>query len=579
MKDYRTPFKFLDAFKLADRNAFFGRDKEVDTLYTLVFKTPLLLIYGMSGTGKTSLIQCGLASRFDGPDWLPLWIRRQGNINDALFNAVYNATPSDLRKPPSADNKPTDIIPQIQQLYRHYLRPVFLIFDQFEEIFVYGKPDERDVFIKELKNILESGLPCTVMLVIREDYLGKLYPFEKEIPTFFDFRMRVEPMDNTHVKTVLSKSFRRFNITEEPLAEDRYDEIINNVGMSKSGIELPYLQIYLDRLYREVFEHSYPDAETSNGNETWLPITVSKDDIVKLGEIKKVLDNFLEDMQSGIQNELKSRDVNVADDAVRAVLNGFVSEEGTTRPVRFSRDANAFIVLDNVDSGFFPKELAPNVLTYCLVALEKARIIRISDGIIELQHDILAALIDNKRTNEERLLNDYKRQIRAACQVFLSTEDYAMTQKQITLYEDVLPKLNLNEDEEKFFNDNKSKLLKAVDAERGKEKGRRNILAIIAALALIGMVVAVWFYFNARTATKKAEKSEKKALEKLHAAIDAQIQRETLEASGSERKIEIYGKSGDTFLIRYEQNRRDSFDNQIKYHRFELDSLNSAFKN
>jgi len=80
----RSPFKFLDAYTVQDKNVFFGRDSEIESLYTLVFKTNLLIVYGLSGTGKTSLIQCGLASRFDGPDWYPLFIRRNENLNESI---------------------------------------------------------------------------------------------------------------------------------------------------------------------------------------------------------------------------------------------------------------------------------------------------------------------------------------------------------------------------------------------------------------------------------------------------------------------------------------------------------------
>jgi hypothetical protein len=82
----KSPFKFLDPFTLADKDVFFGRDKETRQLYRQVQQTPFLIIYGLSGTGKTSLIQCGLAAEFDGPDWLPLWIRHQTNIKSVLGN-------------------------------------------------------------------------------------------------------------------------------------------------------------------------------------------------------------------------------------------------------------------------------------------------------------------------------------------------------------------------------------------------------------------------------------------------------------------------------------------------------------
>ena len=76
-----SPFKFLDAYEQRDKPVFFGRDAEIEQLYRLVFETNLVLVYGQSGTGKTSLIQCGLANRFAETDWFQLFVRRTDNIN------------------------------------------------------------------------------------------------------------------------------------------------------------------------------------------------------------------------------------------------------------------------------------------------------------------------------------------------------------------------------------------------------------------------------------------------------------------------------------------------------------------
>ena len=69
-----SPFKFLDPYARSDKAVFFGRDAEVEELYRLVFQTNLVLVYGTSGTGKTSLIQCGLANRFQPSDWFELFV-------------------------------------------------------------------------------------------------------------------------------------------------------------------------------------------------------------------------------------------------------------------------------------------------------------------------------------------------------------------------------------------------------------------------------------------------------------------------------------------------------------------------
>src|SRR6478609_923405 len=89
MKKY--PFKFLDAYDKEDTDIFFGRDEEIEILYEMVFQSPILLVYGASGTGKTSLIQCGLASKFQSHDWLALPIRRGTNINASFEKALADA--------------------------------------------------------------------------------------------------------------------------------------------------------------------------------------------------------------------------------------------------------------------------------------------------------------------------------------------------------------------------------------------------------------------------------------------------------------------------------------------------------
>ena len=87
----RYPFKFLDAYTRDDSDIFFGREEEVDALYEMVFQADLLLVFGASGTGKTSLIQCGLASRFQSHDWLALNIRRGSNLNVSFEKALLEA--------------------------------------------------------------------------------------------------------------------------------------------------------------------------------------------------------------------------------------------------------------------------------------------------------------------------------------------------------------------------------------------------------------------------------------------------------------------------------------------------------
>lgn len=243
MKENGSPFKFLEPYKLTDREYFFGREDEIALLYQLVFETNLILAYGPSGSGKTSLIQCGLASRFQRTDWFALFIRRRDDINESLWREVRkNAVtpiPEDMSLPEA-----------VESLFLDYFRPVYLVFDQFEEIYILGTSQEQEAFIRNIAALLEKQINCKVMIVIREEYLGQLYDFEKVVPFLFEKRIRVEPMSYSNVEKVIRGSAKKFNIAlSDP--EGTIKAIIDNISGGRSGVQLSYLQVYLDRLYRE----------------------------------------------------------------------------------------------------------------------------------------------------------------------------------------------------------------------------------------------------------------------------------------------------------------------------------------
>jgi AAA+ ATPase superfamily predicted ATPase len=224
----KSPFKFLDAFELRDRDVFFGRDEETEQLYQMVNKNRLVLVYGQSGIGKTSLIQCGLAGRYDSTDWLPIFVRRGDDFNQSFSAAIKKILPDVII--------PEIIGPdEIEAAFNKFLRPIYLIFDQLEELFILGSPEEQQKFIESICALHENDLPCRILFVIREEYLGALYDFEKIIPTLFDRRLRVEPMNASKVTDVLQQSFSRFNI-QLVSPSHNIKQIIENVSDKRAGV-------------------------------------------------------------------------------------------------------------------------------------------------------------------------------------------------------------------------------------------------------------------------------------------------------------------------------------------------------
>ena len=173
----------------------------------MTFQSDLLLVYGASGTGITSLIQCGLANRFESHDWLALTIRRGANINQSLEKALNDAIGNDadfFDDDWDTENE-TDSSPlaqRIKTLRLKYFKPVYLIFDQFEELYILGKKEEQKLFYHTVMQLLALTHPVKI-IIIREEYLGHLYDFERIVPDILRKKIRIEPMTLDKVRKVM----------------------------------------------------------------------------------------------------------------------------------------------------------------------------------------------------------------------------------------------------------------------------------------------------------------------------------------------------------------------------------------
>ncbi len=502
LKSYtiRSPFKFLDAFELKDKQHFFGREKEVDQLYDSVNKNRLVMVYGQSGTGKTSLVQCGLAARFEVTDWYPIFVRRQDNINQSLEKKLQQA---------AKHKESSDTIEMLERINARYLRPVYLIFDQFEELLILGdEKKEQLTFIKTISNILKAeDLSCHIIFILREEFIAGLYHFEQEIPKLFDRRLRVEPMSFDKVSGVILKSCTAFNVKlENPKKNAR--QIIEYISSGRSGISLPYLQVYMDMLYREDFVRTY-GFDTPNENYPELELTGKEID--ELGSIENVLENFLSQQKTHIDQQLKEKHPTFKTGTTHQVLDTFVTDNGTKQALVFNREFETIQLLETAPDNL--KNLPPTILTELLEELEKSRILHETESTYELAHDTLAALIDQQRTDEERQLNNVLISIRSHKTTYESTKEYP-GQKVFNSLESFFPVLKkqnrLSDDELKFSKNWEKHLTNKI-----KKTRSAYITVLILILSISGLAL-----LKAREASKK-EKEATQLSVNLQKSLDA----------------------------------------------------------
>ncbi len=476
----RSPFKFLDAFELEDKQHFFGREKEVDQLYDSVNKNRLVMVYGQSGTGKTSLVQCGLAARFDVTDWYPIFVRRQDNINQSLEKKLQEAAKL---------KEPGDTVDMLERINARYLRPVYLIFDQFEELLILGDEKKEQLpFVQTISKILKAeDLSCHIIFILREEFIAGLYHFEQEIPTLFDRRLRVEPMSFDKVSGVILKSCTAFNIELEAPKENAR-QIIEYISSGRSGIPLPYLQVYMDMLYREDLKRTYGD---NIPNEDYPELEFTTQEIDELGAIENVLEDFLSQQEIRIDQQLKDQYPSFKLGTTHQVLDTFVTDNGTKQALVFNREQEMIKISDNAPDVL--KNLPPATLTDLLEELEKSRILHETESSYELAHDTLAALIDQQRTDEERQLNNALISIRSHKMTYENTKEYP-GQKVLNSLEPFFTPLT----EQNRLKPEEQAFLKDWEKNLRNKRIRRNALYLTILLVMAGL--SIWALISAQQA-------------------------------------------------------------------------------
>jgi tetratricopeptide (TPR) repeat protein len=197
-----------------DRARFFGRAQEGEQLYLRVLSVPVVLHFGKSGLGKTSLLQAWLSPRLREKAFLPVMVRLNvptETVTLAVARALRQACEAEGLEYVGGETQGLWELLSTTIVWRDdlLLTPV-LVFDQFEEVFTIRDAGCRAEIAAELGAITSGVAPdrvrtagaaaasarpnVKIVISVREDYLGELDQFSAALPGLFHERVRLEPL-------------------------------------------------------------------------------------------------------------------------------------------------------------------------------------------------------------------------------------------------------------------------------------------------------------------------------------------------------------------------------------------------
>jgi WD40 repeat protein len=377
-----SPYKGLAAFDDSDLDAlfFFGRERDTETIAANLMASRFTVLYGPLGVGKSSVLRAGVVRRLRSlADDAAVVVHDSWAGNPARELVLAAAEGLGLEAP-DADVPLADAMAEMASRFGS---DVYLVLDQFEELFVYSG---AEAFAGELAQVVTTPeLRVNVLLALREDALSELDVFTGRIPNVFRNYLSLERLDRAAGRAAVVGPLARYNEVSERSVEiepELVDAVLDEVQIGRvhlggpprgpaepaeaGRIEAAYLQLVMQRLW---------DAEGEAGSTVLRRSTFQA-----LGGAEAIVRAHLDEAMEALPPEQR--------DVAARVFNHLVTPSGT----KIAHGVTDLARYAGVPEGELGSVMA---------SLGGNRILRPVDGRYEIFHDVLAKAVLAWRTRHE----------------------------------------------------------------------------------------------------------------------------------------------------------------------------------
>jgi hypothetical protein len=416
----RGPYRGLLEYRLGDAELFVGRSQAIQELLNRIPNNNLTVLHSESGSGKTSLLQAGIAPRLIAQGHLPLYLRP---YDTNPVDVIKKAFLPDLDLTPGLRDAPLrEFLHQVKKILGES-SALFIFLDQSEELFTQLDDEARQDFIRQLAECMEDEtLAVHWVFALRTEYFGNLSNFRPRIRNPFANDYRLNRMTRAEATEVITEPAQRMFVSYEP---ELVDAILDDLGGNE--IAPPQIQLVCSSLFDKL-----------KAGERLISM-----------ELYEMEDRAAGILRSHLQDVLSRQLAEDQRKAARRLLESLITSE-QQRLVRSQRDLAAELSVQGV---------TPQTLDVILTQLTESRLLRVNeteDGMTyELAHDYL---LQNVQLDPEV-------QARKAAQELLEQELRSsrkhrtlLTPDRLRVIEQYKDQMTLTEEAQKLLADSRKKV-------------------------------------------------------------------------------------------------------------------------
>ncbi|PSM46756.1 hypothetical protein C7Y66_23460, partial [Chroococcidiopsis sp. CCALA 051] len=262
----RSPYPGLEYFTEKDAGVFFSRKDDIDKLEgffaplsTTKNDRHLIVVFGASGSGKSSLILAGLIPRIKRTlEWLviPRLVPGGQPLNNLAQNLATAFAERGLNQNSTEtlarlQDNPDALIQIARELSFNTQKQQFvlLFIDQAEELLTRSGKEETQNFLNLLDTAIASESPLWIVMALRSEFYLSVQP-DNPMGNFIGkgrSELFVLPMGKQQIREAIAKPAELAGITfEEKLIDQLVDD---TVGSAKATDALPLLAYSLRQMY------------------------------------------------------------------------------------------------------------------------------------------------------------------------------------------------------------------------------------------------------------------------------------------------------------------------------------------